>query len=386
MAPPSPTGSLKGRCRSTTRCPSRCRLRPRSKRRTSRGSSIGILKPANIKVRPDGTVKVLDFGLAKALTGDVVAPDVSLSPTITSPAATRMGVILGTAAYMSPEQARGKVVDKGTDIWAFGCVLYEMLTGKRTFDGEEVSDSLASILKSDPDWGALPADIPPRIRRVLRRCLEKDRKLRYHDIADVRLDLAERGTLDASVPPVVRSKRVNLERIGWLLIVSTLAGLLALAGRRTVPAPRETRFHVDPPPTTVFGSPLALGSAVAATSGAVSPDGTRLVFPATDRDGKTQLWLQPLDSFAAQPLPGTDGASFPFWSPDGRFIGFSVGDRLKRVDRGGGSAQTICETSGRHSRCDLGNGRRDRLQQRELGTSASGASGRWRCRTNRGEA
>ena len=303
------------------------------------------LKPANIKVRPDGTVKVLDFGLAKALAGDVIAPDVSLSPTITSPAATRMGVILGTAAYMSPEQARGKVVDKGTDIWAFGCVLYEMLTGKRTFEGEEVSDSLASILKSDPDWGALPADIPPRIRRVLRRCLEKDRKLRYHDIADVRLDLAERGTLDASVPPVVRSKRVNLERIGWLLIVSTLVGLLALAGRRTVPASRETRFHVDPPPTTVFGSPLALGSAVAATSGAVSPDGTRLVFPATDRDGKTQLWLQPLDSFAAQPLPGTDGASFPFWSPDGRFIGFSVGDRLKRVDRGGGSAQTICEMS-----------------------------------------
>ena len=313
------------------------------------------LKPANIKVRPDGTVKVLDFGLAKALAGDAVAPDVLLSPTITSPAATRMGVILGTAAYMSPEQARGKVVDKGTDIWAFGCVLYEMLTGKRAFEGEEVSDSLASILKSDPDWDALPADIPPRIRRVLRRCLEKDRKLRYHDIADVQLDLAERGTLDASVPPVARSKRVNLERIVWLLIVSTLAGLLVLAGRRTVPAPRETRFHVDPPPRTVFGSPLALGSAVAATSGAVSPDGTRLVFPATDRDGKTQLWLQPLDSFAAQPLPGTDGGSFPFWSPDGRFIGFSVGGRLKRVDRGGGSAQTICETSGSHRGATWGN-------------------------------
>ena len=314
------------------------------------------LKPANIKVRPDGTVKVLDFGLAKALAGDVVARDVLLSPTITSPAATRMGVILGTAAYMSPEQARGKVVDKRTDIWAFGCVLYELLTGKRAFEGEEVSDSLASILKSDPDWDALPANIPARIRRVLRRCLEKDRKLRYHDIADVRLDLAERGTLDASVPPLTRSKRVNLERIVWLLIASTLAGLLVLAGRRTVPAPRETRFHVDPPPTTVFGSPLALGSAVAATSGAVSPDGTRLVFPATDRDGKTQLWLQPLDSFAAQPLPGTDGAAFPFWSPDGRFIGFSVGGRLKRVDRGGGSAQTICETSGSHRGATWGTG------------------------------
>ena len=218
------------------------------------------LKPANIKVRPDGTVKVLDFGLAKALAGDAVAPDVSLSPTITSPAATRMGVILGTAAYMSPEQARGKVVDKGTDIWAFGCVLYEMLTGKRVFDGEEVSDSLASILKSDPDWGALPADIPPRIRRVLRRCLEKDRKLRYHDIADVRLDLAERGTTDAPVSTLTRSKGTTLERVAWSLIVATLVGILGYVARREVPPLRVTRFHVDPPPKTVLGSPLALGS------------------------------------------------------------------------------------------------------------------------------
>ena len=251
-----------------------------------------------------------------------------------------------------------------------------MLTGKRAFEGEEVSDSLASILKSDPDWGALPADIPPRIRRVLRRCLEKDRKLRYHDIADVRLDLAERGTLDASVPPVVRSKRVKLERIGWLLIVSTLAGLLALAGRRTAPAPRETRFHVDPPPRTVFGSPLALGSAVAATSGAVSPDGTRLVFPATDRDGKTQLWLQPLDSFAAQPLPGTDGANFPFWSPDGRFIGFSVGSRLKKSRSGRRIGPDHLRNVGQSSRCDLGKPRRHRLQQRKYRPSLSGAGER----------
>ena len=158
------------------------------------------LKPANIKIRPDGTVKVLDFGLAKALAGDAMAPASGQSLTITSPAMTQLGVILGTAAYMSPEQVRGKPVDKRSDIWAFGGVLYEMLTGKRAFDGDDVSDTLANVLKHEPDWGALPATTPANIRRVLRRCLEKDPRRRIHDIADARLDLDEKDVADAAVP------------------------------------------------------------------------------------------------------------------------------------------------------------------------------------------
>src|SRR5262249_29331540 len=149
------------------------------------------LKPANIKVRADGTVKVLDFGLAKALANDASAPEAARLPTITSPALTRLGVILGTAAYMSPEQARGKEGYKRSDIWAFGCVLYEMLSGKRPFEGSEVTDTLAGVLKSDPDWSALPGQTPHGIRRVLPRCLEKDPQRRYHDIPDARLGLEE---------------------------------------------------------------------------------------------------------------------------------------------------------------------------------------------------
>ena len=158
------------------------------------------LKPANIKIRPDGTVKVLDFGLAKAVAGEQSTASVTQSPTITSPALTQLGVILGTAAYMSPEQARGRPADKRSDIWAFGAVLYEMLTGKRAFEGDDISDTLANILKSEPDWGALPADTPLSIRRVLRRCLEKDPRRRTHDIADARLDLDERDVAAAVTP------------------------------------------------------------------------------------------------------------------------------------------------------------------------------------------
>ena len=201
------------------------------------------LKPANIKVRSDGAVKVLDFGLAKALAGDTSVVDASSSPTITSPALTRMGVILGTAAYMSPEQACGKAADKRSDIWAFGCVLYEMLSGRRAFEGEGVSETLAGVLKSSPEWGALPPDTPPTVRRVVRRCLEKDPNRRYHDIADARLDLDESMSSDAPVPVVVSSRRATLERaVGALVAINArrrprvrLAEGTAAPTRRPVP-------------------------------------------------------------------------------------------------------------------------------------------------------
>jgi eukaryotic-like serine/threonine-protein kinase len=308
------------------------------------------LKPANIKVRHDGTVKVLDFGLAKALVDDVAPTSVSQSPTITSPALTRMGMILGTAAYMSPEQACGKAADKRSDIWGFGCVLYEMLTGKRAFEGSEVSDTLASILKSDPDWSPLPAETPSGVRRVLRRCLEKDPRRRFHDIADARLDLEERTASDATAPVATpASKLPARERATWALVtvaLASLAAVLAYVTLKTPPAQELTRFHVYPPADTSLGSVSGPGGIIGASSGTVSPDGTHLVFVATDRGGKTMLWVRPLDSFSAQPLTGSDGAAMPFWSPDGRSLGFFVGAKLKRIDGTSGSPQTLSDLPG----------------------------------------
>jgi serine/threonine protein kinase len=174
------------------------------------------LKPANIKIRPDGALKVLDCGLAKALAVDVASPVAMLSPTITSPAATRMGIILGTAAYMSPEQARGKPADRRSDIWAFGGVLYEMLAGTRAFDGDDVSDTLANVLTREPDWDALPADTPPSIRRVVRRGLEKDPRRRIHDIADARLEIDDARNDSGPEGHSVVGPLRRMERFAWV--------------------------------------------------------------------------------------------------------------------------------------------------------------------------
>ena len=301
------------------------------------------LKPANIKVRRDGTVKVLDFGLAKALANDAAAPETLA--TITSPALTHLGVILGTAAYMSPEQARGKEADKRSDIWAFGCVLYEMLTGKRAFDGSEVSDTLASILKSDPGWSALPVETPTSVRRVLRRCLEKDPRKRIRDIADVRLELEDPSARDAAViTPAAGSKHPVRERVAWTLFAVSvvLLGVLAVQLVLTpAPAAEVARFEVYPPPGTEF---FLIGrSAGLNNNAAVSPDGTRLAFVATDRAGKSQLWIRAFDSFDAVPLAGTDGAIMAFWKPDSRWVGFFVGNKLMKIRAEGGSAQSICD-------------------------------------------
>jgi len=299
------------------------------------------LKPANIKLRPDGTVKVLDFGLAKALDSSPGATDVSQSPTITSPAMTRMGVILGTAAYMSPEQAKGKPVDKRADIWAFGCVLYEMLTGKRAFDGETVSETLAAVMKSEPRWDALPRETPPQVRAVVRRCLEKDQAQRIRDIGDARLTMD--GVFDSPALAVaIRDVSKWRKGLAWIVAgffaLTTIA--MVLAGYFARPsAPRLlSRFLVELPP----GARLPAGAGLSPT---VSPDGRYIAFVGIS-EGMSRLLLRPIGSLTAQPIPGTDGAGeYPFWSPDSRFIGFFAGGKLKKVAVSAGTPVPLCDAT-----------------------------------------
>jgi serine/threonine-protein kinase len=313
------------------------------------------LKPANIKLRADGTVKVLDFGLAKAM--DPVgtsSTDLMNSPTLTA-RATQMGMILGTAAYMSPEQARGKVVDKGADIWAFGCVLYEMLAGRRVFEGDEVSDTLAVVLTKDPDWGALPADTPSAIRRLLRRCLVKDRRARLPDIGSARLDIDEARTEPSSstvVPSAVESGGARARRIvTWAIGTAAVAALAALVVWMVMRA--------EPPDLPVTRALIGVGPAERLLSGfhwdaslgqgrpsrtaiALSPDGRSLVFSA-ERQGSVQLYLRRLDQLEATAIAGTEGASGPFFSPDGQSLGFYADGALKKVPLTGGPVLEICK-------------------------------------------
>ena len=303
------------------------------------------LKPSNIKVRPDGTVKVLDFGLAKALdlsAGPGAAHGLSQSPTITSPAMTRAGVVLGTAAYMSPEQARGRQADRRSDVWAFGCVLFEMLTGRRAFEGEEVSDTMAAVLRADPPWTDLPAATPASLRRLLRRCLEKDPKRRLADIRDARLELDEAGTEDTAAETRATSRPAWRERLAWgvavLAIVSAVV-LGALLWQRSAPR-REaaSQFLILPPENTTFASD--------AETSAVSPDGRAVVFAAAGGGEPARLWVRPLESLAARALPGTEGARMPFWSPDSAAIGFFADGKLKRVSAQGGPVQALADVDG----------------------------------------
>jgi len=301
------------------------------------------LKPANVKLRPDGTVKVLDFGLAKALgtgvgSGGTPTPVPSMSPTLASPVGTLAGAILGTAAYMAPEQARGKTVDKRADIWAFGCVLFEMLTGTRAFGGEEITDTLAFILTKDPDWNALPPATLAPIRRLLRRCLEKDAQKRLHDIADARIEIDEAaaGGEIATTDPAPRAK--GRERLAWST-AATLALILAagavVLSRRTAPALDVTRLDVATPASS---DPISF---------AISPDGRQLAFVA-NADGVSKLWIRGLDQADAHVLAGTDDATLPFWSPDSRAIGFFSNGKLKRVDVSGAGLTTLANApSGR---------------------------------------
>ena len=279
----------------------------------TRGVVHRDLKPANIKLTSDGQVKVLDFGLAKVFGAGLSAADMSDSPTLTK--GTAHGVILGTAAYMSPEQARGKPVDKRADIWAFGVVLYEMLTGGKLFTGETVSDVLAAVLTREPELTKLPPGTPEAVRRLLRRCLKKDPNDRLHDIADARLELADAPTETSSVPDI--SSRTRL--LGWGaagILTCVLALVLGFRADRKAP---EMRVEINTPSTM---DPISL---------AISPDGRVITFVAST-DDIPELWIRPLQTGEARPLPDTEGASYPFWSPNSRRIGFFADGQLKQIN------------------------------------------------------
>ena len=309
------------------------------------------LKPANIKITPTGTVKVLDFGLAKS--GGSSAPERSRSPTITVDG-TRGGVLLGTAAYMSPEQARGQSVDKRADVWAFGCVLFEMLTGRIAFPGATVSDHIAAVLERDPDWTLLPESTPPAIRRLLRRCLEKDSGRRLHDIADARIEIddaiASQDHNAAAAPEDGRGPGHAKRRWTWALacgvsIVLAVLTTWAIAARRSQAEPPTIRSVVTLPTAVVI--PEAIASMIA-----LSPDGRLLAFAAL-ANGHSQIFIRPMDALTATPLAGTEGpstgpevASAPAFSPDGQWLAFAAGGALKKIAISGGAPQQVAAAPG----------------------------------------
>ena len=304
------------------------------------------LKPANVKVKEDGTVKVLDFGLAKALTADSAGGSMENSPTLTA-RATQLGVILGTAAYMAPEQAKGKSVDRRADIWAFGVVLHEMLTGERPFKGEDISDTLAAVLRQEVQWSALPASTPPRLKRLLERCLDRDVKTRLRDIGEARIELArlQSGAADASdVAPVATAasvpapppRRHLLPWAGGIAAGVLLAsiGAWAIVGSRPVESPQPMRFGFVPSAT----SPLSLIGTPDRVV-VISPNGKHVAYVTSDGT----LVVRAIDSLDTMPIKGITGARTPFFSPDSKWIGYFEGStELRKVSVSGGSSVPVC--------------------------------------------
>ena len=308
------------------------------------------LKPANIKQRDDDVVKLLDFGLARAMDSAAGSSSPSIetmaaSPTMLSPAVTQQGIILGTAGYMSPEQARGRVADKRADIWAFGVVVYEMLTGKRLFAGETVTEVIATVIKDAPNLEALPADTPARLRALLARCLDRDVKTRLRDIGEARVMLSgvnepgEGPLAQGAAGPRAMQRGISRREVAaW-----TIAGL-AIAAVATLwtldrepgtadPEPRVVRTMIPPPADAAFDFDVTVAPPV------ISPDGRAICFGARSQNGRIQLWLRPLDGADARPIEGTEGASFPFWSPDSKWIGYYVSSRgrIERVNVASGA-------------------------------------------------